>query len=113
MSRHKENKADLRYSSQEVLGFVRLLQLLPCCRMELPCDQNAMCVTAAEEEVSQATTILRPVIHMSMCAGETLGTGSGMSLQRGIPGIGEFQCYDKYMMADLKKHAESVSEPEW
>ena len=36
-----------------------------------------------------------------------------MSLQRGIPGIGEFQCYDKYMMADLEKHAEAVNEPEW
>ena len=36
-----------------------------------------------------------------------------MSLQRGIPGIGEFQCYDKYMMADLKKQAEAVNEPEW
>ena len=36
-----------------------------------------------------------------------------MSLQRGIPGIGEFQCYDKYMMEDLKRHAEAVNEPEW
>ena len=36
-----------------------------------------------------------------------------MSLQRGIPGIGEFQCYDKYMMADLERHAEDVNEPEW
>lgn len=50
---------------------------------------------------------------MCCCAGETLGTGQGMSLQRGIPGIGEFQCYDKYMMEDLKRHAEAVNEPEW
>ncbi len=50
---------------------------------------------------------------MGLCAGETLGTGQGVSLQRGIPGIGEFQCYDKYMMADLERHAEDVNEPEW
>ena len=44
-----------------------------------------------------------------------LGTGAtgGLSVQRGIPGIGEFQCYDKYMMTDLKNHAEAVNEPEW
>ena len=51
--------------------------------------------------------------YVAICTGETLGTGQGMSLQRGIPGIGEFQCYDKYMMADLEKHAEAVNEPEW
>lgn len=45
--------------------------------------------------------------------GETLGAGGEITIQRGIPGIGEFQCYDGYMMADLKRAAEDVSEPEW
>ncbi|CAK0759773.1 hypothetical protein CVIRNUC_002723 [Coccomyxa viridis] len=47
--------------------------------------------------------------------GEMLGTGAtgGLSVQRGIPGIGEFQCYDKFMMSDLRNHAEAVNEPEW
>uniref|UniRef100_A0A7S0N1D2 Beta-amylase n=1 Tax=Pyramimonas obovata TaxID=1411642 RepID=A0A7S0N1D2_9CHLO len=30
-----------------------------------------------------------------------------------FPGIGEFQCYDKYMMEDLARHAESIGKPEW
>ena len=45
--------------------------------------------------------------------GETLGAGGEITIQRGIPGIGEFQCYDGYMMKDLKRAAEEVSEPEW
>ena len=45
--------------------------------------------------------------------GETLGAGGEITIQRGIPGIGEFQCYDAYMMDDLKRAAEDVSEPEW
>ena len=44
--------------------------------------------------------------------GETLGAGGEITIQRGIPGIGEFQCYDGYMMADLKRAAEDDSEPE-
>ncbi|KAL6753941.1 beta-amylase [Haematococcus lacustris] len=30
-----------------------------------------------------------------------------------FPGVGEFQCYDKYMLADLKRAAESAGHPEW
>eukprot|EP00959_Pyramimonas_sp_CCMP1952_P098141 2051641-Pyramimonas_sp.AAC.1 len=30
-----------------------------------------------------------------------------------FPGIGEFQCYDKYMMEALKEHARSVGHPDW
>jgi len=30
-----------------------------------------------------------------------------------FPGIGEFQCYDAYMLADLKKKAVEVGHPEW
>ncbi|GAX80527.1 hypothetical protein CEUSTIGMA_g7965.t1 [Chlamydomonas eustigma] len=30
-----------------------------------------------------------------------------------FPGVGEFQCYDKYMLANLKKTAEAVGRPEW
>ena len=30
-----------------------------------------------------------------------------------FPGVGEFQCYDKYMLADLKRAAEAVGHPEW
>lgn len=30
-----------------------------------------------------------------------------------FPGVGEFQCYDKYMLADLKKAADAVGKPEW
>lgn len=30
-----------------------------------------------------------------------------------FPGIGEFQCYDKYMLASLKKEAESIGMPLW
>ncbi|KAJ7556073.1 hypothetical protein O6H91_05G067600 [Diphasiastrum complanatum] len=30
-----------------------------------------------------------------------------------FPGIGEFQCYDKYMLANLKAFAESAGKPEW
>jgi hypothetical protein len=29
------------------------------------------------------------------------------------PGAGEFQCYDKYMLSDLKHHAESQGNPLW
>ncbi|KAM0947704.1 putative beta-amylase [Dioscorea sansibarensis] len=28
-------------------------------------------------------------------------------------GVGEFQCYDKYMLADLKRHAEKSGQPLW
>ena len=30
-----------------------------------------------------------------------------------FPGVGEFQCYDKYMLADLKCAADSIGKPEW
>ena len=30
-----------------------------------------------------------------------------------FPGVGEFQCYDAYMLADLKREADAVGEPEW
>ena len=30
-----------------------------------------------------------------------------------FPGIGEFQCYDSYMQADLQSAAESVGHFEW
>jgi len=30
-----------------------------------------------------------------------------------FPGIGEFQCYDKYMLEDLRRCAEAVGHPEW
>lgn len=30
-----------------------------------------------------------------------------------FPGIGEFQCYDAYMLADLKEKAKEVGHPEW
>ncbi|DBA81838.1 TPA: hypothetical protein ACH3X1_007557 [Trebouxia sp. C0004] len=30
-----------------------------------------------------------------------------------FPGVGEFQCYDKYMLADLKQAAYAVGRPEW
>ena len=30
-----------------------------------------------------------------------------------FPGVGEFQCYDAYMLADLKREADLVGEPEW
>ena len=30
-----------------------------------------------------------------------------------FPGVGEFQCYDKYMLADLKHAADAVGKPEW
>lgn len=30
-----------------------------------------------------------------------------------FPGVGEFQCYDRYMLADLKKAADAVGHPEW
>ncbi|XP_074573496.1 inactive beta-amylase 9-like [Curcuma longa] len=35
------------------------------------------------------------------------------SNSRPIIGVGEFQCYDKYMLADLKRHAEDVCQPCW
>ncbi|XP_042387489.1 inactive beta-amylase 9-like [Zingiber officinale] len=35
------------------------------------------------------------------------------SNNRPIIGVGEFQCYDKYMLADLKRHAEDVCQPFW
>ncbi|KAJ1297133.1 hypothetical protein BS78_01G354700 [Paspalum vaginatum] len=31
----------------------------------------------------------------------------------GYAGVGEFQCYDKYMLARLKRHAESSGQPLW
>eukprot|EP00252_Welwitschia_mirabilis_P016455 TRINITY_DN3629_c0_g1_i3.p1 TRINITY_DN3629_c0_g1~~TRINITY_DN3629_c0_g1_i3.p1 ORF type:complete len:478 (-),score=96.07 TRINITY_DN3629_c0_g1_i3:204-1637(-) len=30
-----------------------------------------------------------------------------------LPGIGEFQCYDKYMRSDLKEAADKVGRPDW
>jgi hypothetical protein len=30
-----------------------------------------------------------------------------------FPGVGEFQCYDKYMLEDLKRSAEAAGHPEW
>ena len=50
---------------------------------------------------------------MGGTAGEKLGAGGEITIQRGIPGIGEFQCYDGYMLKALKAAAEDVGEPEW
>jgi len=30
-----------------------------------------------------------------------------------FPGVGEFQCYDKYMLANLKQHSEAMGHPVW
>lgn len=30
-----------------------------------------------------------------------------------FPGVGEFQCYDRFMMADLRREAEALGQPEW
>lgn len=30
-----------------------------------------------------------------------------------FPGVGEFQCYDKYLLSDLKRTAEKAGHPEW
>lgn len=30
-----------------------------------------------------------------------------------FPGVGEFQCYDKYMLANLKQHSEAMGQPVW
>lgn len=30
-----------------------------------------------------------------------------------FPGVGEFQCYDKYMLQDLKRAADAAGHPEW
>lgn len=30
-----------------------------------------------------------------------------------FPGVGEFQCYDSYMLASLKKAAVAAGHPEW
>ena len=30
-----------------------------------------------------------------------------------FPGVGEFQCYDKYMLQDLKLAADAEGKPEW
>ena len=30
-----------------------------------------------------------------------------------FPGVGEFQCYDGYMLADLKRVALAAGHPEW
>uniref|UniRef100_A0A0E0LPH7 Beta-amylase n=1 Tax=Oryza punctata TaxID=4537 RepID=A0A0E0LPH7_ORYPU len=32
---------------------------------------------------------------------------------RGFTGVGEFQCYDKYMLEQLRRHAEEAGEPLW
>ncbi|EIE26308.1 glycoside hydrolase, partial [Coccomyxa subellipsoidea C-169] len=45
--------------------------------------------------------------------GETLGGMGDLQVQRGLPGIGEFQCYDKFMMESLRQAAEEVNEEEW
>jgi hypothetical protein len=42
-----------------------------------------------------------------------VGADGQEGLQRGIPGIGEFQCYDKYMLADLEKAARAAGNDEW
>lgn len=30
-----------------------------------------------------------------------------------FPGVGEFQCYDRYMLQDLQRSALAVDRPEW
>ncbi len=30
-----------------------------------------------------------------------------------FPGVGEFQCYDAYMLADLKSQADARDRPQW
>lgn len=30
-----------------------------------------------------------------------------------FPGVGEFQCYDRYMLQDLRDHAARIGKPEW
>lgn len=44
--------------------------------------------------------------------GQELATG-GSEVRRGIPGIGEFQCHDRYMLADLAAAANAIGKPEW
>ena len=38
---------------------------------------------------------------------------AGFEVQTGIPGIGEFQCYDRFMLENLKEHAERNGKSEW
>eukprot|EP00877_Chromochloris_zofingiensis_P005308 jgi/Chrzof1/14779/Cz09g15250.t1 len=45
--------------------------------------------------------------------GPEMFTASGMKVQRGIPGIGEFQCFDRYMLEDLARAAAEAGHPEW
>jgi hypothetical protein len=30
-----------------------------------------------------------------------------------FPGVGEFQCYDKYMLSSLRAAADEIGEPDW
>ena len=30
-----------------------------------------------------------------------------------FPGVGEFQCHDKYMLADLRAAADAAGQPDW
>jgi hypothetical protein len=36
-----------------------------------------------------------------------------LQVQTGIPGIGEFQCYDAYMLANLAAWAKKQGKPDW
>ncbi|KAK9841794.1 hypothetical protein WJX81_003713 [Elliptochloris bilobata] len=45
--------------------------------------------------------------------GQTMGADGAVTVQRGIPGIGEFQCYDQYMLDSLRAAAEAAGHPEW
>lgn len=37
----------------------------------------------------------------------------GLQVQRGIPGIGELQCYDRYMLEELAEAAQKAGKADW
>ena len=65
------------------------------------------CVCAAGEVIHEVTVGLGPAGELRY---PSYPEGDG---RWRFPGVGEFQCFDRYMLADLREKAEAAGHPEW
>lgn len=110
---HEWNYSALRQSHRPTFGFLLIYDV----------GASRSCLVILKGVIGQFLLFnleMVTVTHSSVTheclywrAGETLGGMGDLQLQRGLPGIGEFQCYDKYMMESLRQAAEEVNEEEW
>ncbi|CAL5335538.1 unnamed protein product [Camellia sinensis] len=84
-----------------------------CGRTALQCYEDFMLSFVNKFEALLGTVIEEISVGLGPC-GELRYPAHPIGDDRWrFPGIGEFQCYDKYMMEDLKTAAYEVGKPQW